>query len=374
MSEVLTWSTTAASNNSSPPDGFPEGMLPSTVNNSARENMAAIAKLCDRMGLRFINLGFDAAVAANDLTVSLKTSSAANPASTDPVTILFRNTTVTTGQRTAVDFSAATSVVLPGGGSLGFANSESGKIHIWAVYDGTNKDIGVSRTSNHDESAVHSTTTIGAGSDATNVIYTTTGRTGAAITLIGVISIQYGTAAWTNAATNKTVWLYGTLTDPTFTTLTVGGNAIYGAVLGTSQATTSGTEFDFTIPSSATQITISLVNCSLSGTDDFLVQLGDAGGVETSGYLGSSITTTYTAGFGIRTANASAMVHGSITLTLVNASAFTWAASGSLGRSDSGVDISVGGSKSLSAALTTVRLTRSGTNTFDSGEVNVRYS
>lgn len=42
MSAISTWSTTAASNNSSPPDGFPEGMAPSAVNNSAREVMAAV--------------------------------------------------------------------------------------------------------------------------------------------------------------------------------------------------------------------------------------------------------------------------------------------------------------------------------------------
>lgn len=36
------WSTTAASNSSTPPDGWPEGQLPSTVNDCAREMMAAI--------------------------------------------------------------------------------------------------------------------------------------------------------------------------------------------------------------------------------------------------------------------------------------------------------------------------------------------
>lgn len=44
MSDVHTWSTTAASNNSASPNGFPENMAPSGVNDSAREIMAAIAK------------------------------------------------------------------------------------------------------------------------------------------------------------------------------------------------------------------------------------------------------------------------------------------------------------------------------------------
>jgi len=42
MSKIYTWSTTAASNNSASPNGWPEGMPPSGVNNSAREMMASI--------------------------------------------------------------------------------------------------------------------------------------------------------------------------------------------------------------------------------------------------------------------------------------------------------------------------------------------
>lgn len=43
MSKVGKWSTTAGNNNATPPDGWPENQLPSTVNNCAREMMAAIA-------------------------------------------------------------------------------------------------------------------------------------------------------------------------------------------------------------------------------------------------------------------------------------------------------------------------------------------
>lgn len=44
MSDVKNWSTVAANNNASPPNGWPENMAPSAVNNSARENMAAIKR------------------------------------------------------------------------------------------------------------------------------------------------------------------------------------------------------------------------------------------------------------------------------------------------------------------------------------------
>ena len=44
MSDVSEWATSAASNNDAPPDGFPEGMAPSAVNDAAREVMASIAR------------------------------------------------------------------------------------------------------------------------------------------------------------------------------------------------------------------------------------------------------------------------------------------------------------------------------------------
>jgi len=42
MSNISAWSSTAASNNSASPNGFPEGMLPSGVNDSCREIMAGV--------------------------------------------------------------------------------------------------------------------------------------------------------------------------------------------------------------------------------------------------------------------------------------------------------------------------------------------
>jgi len=44
MSNISQWNTSAASNNDAPPDGFPEGQAPSTVNDCAREVMAAVAR------------------------------------------------------------------------------------------------------------------------------------------------------------------------------------------------------------------------------------------------------------------------------------------------------------------------------------------
>ena len=47
---IRSWSTTASSNNSSPPNGWPEGMAPSGVNNSARQMMADIRDTFEQLG------------------------------------------------------------------------------------------------------------------------------------------------------------------------------------------------------------------------------------------------------------------------------------------------------------------------------------
>lgn len=52
--KVGKWSTTAANNNATPPDGWPEGMAPSAVNDAARENMAAIRTLVS--DLQYVDL------------------------------------------------------------------------------------------------------------------------------------------------------------------------------------------------------------------------------------------------------------------------------------------------------------------------------
>lgn len=51
------WSTTAGSNSATPPDGWPEGQLPSTVNDCAREMMASIRTGMNDLAQGFIDLG-----------------------------------------------------------------------------------------------------------------------------------------------------------------------------------------------------------------------------------------------------------------------------------------------------------------------------
>ena len=136
--------------------------------------------------------------------------------------------------------------------------------------------------------------------------------------------------------------------------------------LETAQATTSGTSKDFTgIPSWAKKITVMFNNVSLSGTSNYLIQLGDSGGIETTGYVSTSGGgLTSTAGLAIYAVSAATNITGHIILTLVGSN--LWISSHCV------TITSGGGSKTLSDTLDRIRITTvNGTDTFDAGSVNI---
>ena len=157
-----------------------------------------------------------------------------------------------------------------------------------------------------------------------------------------------------------------------------------GTIIKASTQTASGSEneFDFTIPSWAKRITVTVSGLKTGGTNNVIVQLGDSGGIKTSGYNGSvsrsfasSIATgLLTDGFRFSSADVTdAILHGAMTLTLHDGN--TWAGVGGAGRSDGATMIVSQGSKALSAALTTVRVTTStgSPQVFTAGTVSVVY-
>lgn len=208
MADVSTWSTTAASNNSASPDGWPESMLPSGVNNSARENMAQVATWRQKFGGWMMeNVGLSATVGSGNLTVTLRVKDGSSaPSSTNKVGIGFRNATLTTGGFTYVEATSAINVTLPSGGTLGFANSATGYIFVYAINNAGTMELALASSSFFDEGIVHSTTGIGTGSDSANVLYSGSGRVDVAIRLIGRITIQHGAGTWSNSPTVITLW------------------------------------------------------------------------------------------------------------------------------------------------------------------------
>jgi len=153
---------------------------------------------------------------------------------------------------------------------------------------------------------------------------------------------------------------------------------------GTNVASTSGTSIDFTsIPSWVKRITVMFSGVSTNGSSLPMIQLGDSGGVETTGYtMGSSmlysavISTLFTTGFTIKTDGvAGTLMDGFITLNLFSSSTNTWVAGGTIYAPTPSIYMAVvSGAKSLSATLDRVRITTvNGTDAFDAGSINILY-
>lgn len=155
-------------------------------------------------------------------------------------------------------------------------------------------------------------------------------------------------------------------------------NTLSTLTLETAKASTSGTFVDFTdIPSWVKRITVMFNGVSSNGNSDYLIQLGDSGGIETTGYLGASSTiatsvstANYTTGFGHQQENASHVTHGSFVITYFGSN--RWICHGVCGRSNSAITVTTAGNKTLSDTLTQVRITTvGGVNTFDAGSINL---
>lgn len=156
-------------------------------------------------------------------------------------------------------------------------------------------------------------------------------------------------------------------------------------VLGTAVAATSGTSIDFTgIPAWVKRITIMLRGVSTNSSSPYVVQIGDSGGIETSGYAGTVFSINAGSAIGIESFSANFLInrngaatdiaHGSVVLTLLDPATNAWTLTSSISLSDSNFINQTAGSKALSATLDRVRLTTAGgTAVFDAGSVNILY-
>jgi hypothetical protein len=165
-------------------------------------------------------------------------------------------------------------------------------------------------------------------------------------------------------------------------TLVAATGTLAPLIAGTAVASTSGTSIDFTsIPSWVKRITVMFNGVSTNGTSVVQTQLGDSGGIETTGYVSSAVligpsttSSNSTTGVAFTASGAGVVIQsGSVVFTLVTGT--TWVASGNLVRVDvAGYISTISGSKTLSDTLTQLRITTvNGTDTFDAGSINILY-
>ena len=172
----------------------------------------------------------------------------------------------------------------------------------------------------------------------------------------------------------------GTASSSTFLRGDSSWNAVTGITIGSETATTSGASVTIgSIASGTKRITLVFEAVSQSGSSEIKLQIGDAGGLETSGYIGASKVEggatlgTQTAGYSLVESGATGANswHGSLVLILKDSTNNTWSCTGILAE-PAGTELMQhsAGSKSLSAELTQIAIVLNGT-TWDAGVINV---
>jgi hypothetical protein len=152
--------------------------------------------------------------------------------------------------------------------------------------------------------------------------------------------------------------------------------------------TTSGTTFTFSsIPAAAIKIEIIFDGFSFTtgGGVDITMQLGDSGGLETSGYTGRLLRLepdgssvgggifNYSSDFRLHDdAQSPRSINGTLILSRVSETAHRWSLTGRLDDGTAGLFPT--GLKTLSAVMTQFRITTATGSTFDGGAISTRVS
>jgi hypothetical protein len=129
MSNVSQWSTSAASNNTAPPNGFPEGQAPSTVNDCSREVMAAVAR-------QFQDSDGSLVTAGTGIAYTLTTNNG-NAALADIGLLVFRAHLANTGSATLAVDGLAAKTIQADGNNLEADDLVANSLYI-AAYNATN--------------------------------------------------------------------------------------------------------------------------------------------------------------------------------------------------------------------------------------------
>ena len=287
----------------------------------------------------------------------------------NPCVLDFRSTTLTTGVPVTRTVSAPITLTVPSGGTLGSVTTIAANLIPVAIDNAGTVELAVINLAGGnalDETGIINTTAVSAASTSSTVFYSTTARTGVVYRVVGSVTAVNTAGAWDNP----------TLVQG------VGGLVLPGVPqlrLSTSVATTSGTSIDFTsIPAWVKRITVMFSGVSTNGTSQYLVQIGDAGGIENTGYIGQANNVggmfAMSAGFIVQSNVVAANTHHGI-FTLSRLDSTTWAGSGILANQAATYNSTFSaGSKILSATLDRIRLTTAnGTDTFDAGSINILY-
>lgn len=148
-----------------------------------------------------LNYSLSVSVAANAMTIDLKTKGGATPSSGDPAIFSFRNATAATGDYSVVSVVAATSLTVSSGSTLGLRAGGPFFTYIYLINNAGTGELAIS-TSRYDQFSVQTSLAEGGAgaADSSTALYSTTARSNKAIRLIGRLQTTTVTAGtWVNS-------------------------------------------------------------------------------------------------------------------------------------------------------------------------------
>ena len=147
------------------------------------------------------NLSIATSVGSSALTIAVKTQSGSNASGGDPINVGIRDASGGYTQRT---ITAALSLVVSSGSTLGQASALTARLFIYLIDNAGTLELAVSQTLYPDNQTISTTAEGGAGAaDSGTVIYSTTARSNVNFRLIGTLQNTQTTAGtWASAGSN----------------------------------------------------------------------------------------------------------------------------------------------------------------------------
>lgn len=157
-----------------------------------------------------VNLSLSATVASNALTIAIKGNDGNDPSASNPVYIPFRSATANSGDVDVLTLTAATSVVVSSGSTLGTTSAVLANLVVVGFNDAGTFRLGIINPTSGIQiidGIASSTAEGGAGAaDSAGVFYTGTAVASKAYTVLGRISITEATAGtWATAPSSVSV-------------------------------------------------------------------------------------------------------------------------------------------------------------------------
>lgn len=218
------------------------------------------------------NASLSFSVAANALTINVRTRAGATPSATDPVLLGQRSATAGNGDFNLRAVTAATSLVVSSGSTLGLGNADSTFVYVYLLDNAGTQELAISQAWFGASGIVSTTAEGGAGAaDSASVMYSASARSNVPFRALARLQVPQTTAgAYTALPTACQLWPF----DPP---ALVPRGHLAGLTLSTAGSSTTMTVAAGQAADSANAVLMSLTAAVGKTTGSWAVGSGNGG-------------------------------------------------------------------------------------------------